>query len=129
MKGFLLAVDDFKSIQIVISSIFSQDFDVVRKPNGKEALAWLFEGNIPDLIITDLQMPEMCGFEFISNLKSNQVFKGVPIVVLSGKDDSSERIKCYKLGVNEFITKPFSPEELRIRCLNLLERNPSALPH
>jgi len=125
MKQTLLAIDDVSSILTVISTIFSNDFNIVKKSNGREGLAWLYEGNIPDIIITDLQMPELTGMEFIRELKSSGLLCRIPIVVLSGKNNSAERVMCFKLGADEYLGKPFNPEELHFRTKKLLERSSS----
>lgn len=121
MKNYLLAVDDVPSILTVISTIFSDEFEVVKKTNGKEALEWMYSGNLPEIIITDLQMPGMNGFELIEEIKKSSLYKRVPIIVLSGQSNSSERVKCLKLGASDYLAKPFNPEELKLRATNILD--------
>lgn len=123
MKKVLLAIDDAPTILTVLSGIFSAEFSVVKKTNGKEAIDWINEGNMPDIIIVDLQMPILNGHEFIDKMEVMTLLKSIPIIVLSGTDDSAERIRCLKKGVSEFVVKPFNPEELRLRTLNLVELN------
>jgi len=83
---------------------------------------WLQEGNIPDLILTDLQMPNMDGMELIKRVKTSGYFSDIPIIVLSSKDSSKDRIDCLKLGAEDYIMKPFNPEELLIRIEKVLGR-------
>lgn len=121
MKNYLLAVDDVPSILTVISTIFSDEFEVIKKTNGKEALEWMYSGHLPEIIITDLQMPGMSGFELIEEIKKSSLYKRVPIIVLSGQSNSSERVKCLKLGASDYLAKPFNPEELKLRATNILD--------
>jgi DNA-binding response OmpR family regulator len=111
MKKKILVVDDEKSICLLLENFLSQDYDVVSMDDGLEALKWL-EENLPDLIISDIQMTKMDGYEFLTNVRQKGFTKHTPIIMLSGKSESKERIKCYKLGAQDYLTKPFNPEEL-----------------
>lgn len=120
MKKTILAVDDVKSILTIIYYFFGEKYHVEKKENGKEALEWMRNGNIPDLIITDVKMPEMDGFDFVSHLKSSGIYNEIPVIVLSGMNSSAEKIKFLRMGVNDYLVKPFNPEELDARITNLL---------
>ena len=80
----------------------------------------MYSGNIPDLVVADLNMPELNGFEFIQRVHESGFFVDLPLIVLSGEESSSERIRCLKLGANDYLIKPFNPEELALRIENLL---------
>ena len=122
MNRLLLAIDDSKSILSILTYIFGSKFNVVKKTNGKEALDWMHEGNLPDIIITDINMPEMDGFLFLKHLKSSGLFSDVPVIILSSNDNSTEKIKCLRLGADDYMVKPFNPEELDARIDNILKR-------
>ncbi len=122
MKNKLLIVDDALTILSILENVFYQDYEVIKKNNGKEALDWIEEGNIPDIIIVDVNMPVMGGYEFISLIKKCSFFFSIPIFVLSNADSSSEKIKFLKLGVNDYVLKPFNPEELYWKITNLSKR-------
>ena len=111
MKKKILVVDDEISICLLLENFLSQDYDVVSLNNGSDALEWL-EGNLPDLIISDIQMPKMDGYEFLTNVRKRGFTKHTPVLMLSARAESKERIKCYKLGAQDYLTKPFNPEEL-----------------
>lgn len=111
MKKKILVVDDEISICLLLENFLSQDYDVVTINDGLEALLWL-EDNIPNLIISDIQMPNMDGYEFLTKLRQRGFTKHTPVIMLSGKSESKERIKCYRLGAQDYLTKPFNPEEL-----------------
>ena len=111
MKHKILVIDDEKSIRILLDNFLSKEYEVITKSDGSEGLDWL-EGNIPDLIICDIQMPNMDGYEFVERVRERGYTKHTPILMLSGAESSKERIKCYKLGAQDFLVKPFNPEEL-----------------
>ncbi len=111
MKKTILVVDDEKSICLILENFLSKNYNVVTLNDGFEALLWL-EDNLPDLIISDIQMSKMDGFEFLENVRKRGFTKHTPFIMLSGRSESKERIKCYKLGAQDYLTKPFNPEEL-----------------
>jgi DNA-binding response OmpR family regulator len=111
MKKKILAVDDELSICLLLENFLSQNYEIVTINESLEALKWL-EDNIPDLIISDIHMPNMDGFEFLTKLRERGFTKHTPVIMLSGRSESKERIKCYKLGAQDYLTKPFNPEEL-----------------
>jgi DNA-binding response OmpR family regulator len=122
MKKNILVIDDELSIRILLENYLKKDYNVVTKNDGMDALKWMEEGNIPDLIVADIQMPNLDGYEFIKNIRASGFFKHIPIVMLSGIESSSEKVKCLKLGADDYIVKPFNPEELSIRIEILLSR-------
>lgn len=122
MEKIILAIDDVDTTLAILTYTLNKKFKVVRKSNGKEALDWLHEGNLPDAIISDLQMPEMDGFEFMKHIKSSGFFKDIPLLVLSNNESSTMRIKCLRAGADDFLIKPFNPEELEARVENILKR-------
>ena len=121
MKKMLIADDDL-GMRMLLENFFSGKFDVTVKENGLEALKWMQKGNIPDFIIVDIVMPELDGYDFIKNVRSSGYFKRIPIIMLSGLENSQEKIKCLKLGADDYIIKPFNPEELSIRVENIFNR-------
>jgi DNA-binding response OmpR family regulator len=118
----ILIVDDKPALSKLILQFLSKTFNISIQEDGIKALAWLQNGNIPDLILTDLQMPNMDGFELIRRLKESGYFRDIPVMVLSSKEGSEDRIKCLRLGAEDYIVKPFNPEELLIRMQKLLNR-------
>ncbi|WP_421752963.1 response regulator [Croceimicrobium sp.] len=116
----ILVIDDQPIMLKLLEQILKDRYDVVALENGKEALEWMYSGNIPDLVVADLNMPEIDGFEYIQRIRESGFFYDVPLIVLSGEESSAERIKCLKLGANDYLIKPFNPEELRLRIDNLI---------
>ena len=111
MRKKILVVDDEITICLLLENFLSEEYDVISFNNGINALEWL-EGNLPDLIISDIEMPNMDGYEFLVQVRDRGFTKHTPIIMLSAKSESKERIKCYKLGAQDYLTKPFNPEEL-----------------
>jgi len=111
MKHTILIIYDEKSIRLLLVNFLSKSYEVESKSDGIDALEWL-EGNLPDLIICDLQMPNMDGYLFLEKVRQRGFTKHTPIIMLSGVESSKERIKCYRLGAQDFLAKPFNPEEL-----------------
>ncbi len=122
MKKTLLAIDDEQSILEILKYFFGTKYDVVQKTNGKDALAWMQQGQLPDVIVADFEMPEMNGYDFIHHVRSSGMFKNIPLVMLSGNENSVNKIKCLKAGADDYMIKPFNPEELDARIDSILRR-------
>jgi DNA-binding response OmpR family regulator len=122
MDKTLLAVDDEKSILMILDFIFGKKYNVVQKTNAKDALDWLQQGHLPDIIVADLNMPEMNGFEFILHIRSSGFYRDIPLIMLSGNESTADKIKCLKAGADDYIIKPFNPEELEARINNIFRR-------
>ena len=116
----ILLIDDKITIGKVAAIYLSKDYDFVYKENPIQAIAWLCEGNIPDLIISDIRMPEMRGDEFLLYMKSNELFKSIPIVMLSSEESTTERIRLLEEGAEDYILKPFNPLELKVRIKKII---------
>ena len=112
MKKRILAIDDEQTMGVILENFLAQDYEVITKLSAEQALEWL-EGNLPDLIISDIQMEPMDGFQLLDQIRSIGYMKHTPVIMLSGRTESSERIKCYQMGAQDYLTKPFNPEELK----------------
>lgn len=122
MKKVILILDDRESIAKVIS-VYLTEYKCVYFPNAILGIQWLQAGNIPDLIISDIRMPEMRGDEFLFYVKNNELFQSIPVVMLSSEESTSERIRLLETGASDFIVKPFNPQELKIRIKRLIEND------
>lgn len=111
MKHKILVIDDEESIRLLLENFLSQDYEVTCKNDGLQALEWL-EGNLPDLIICDIQMPNLDGYQFVEKVHQRGYTRHTPVIMLSAVESSKERVKCYRLGAQDFLSKPFNPEEL-----------------
>ncbi len=120
MKNIIL-VDDKNTIGKVVETYLKSEYNVVSFTNPLNAISWLQQGHFPDLIITDLRMPDMTGNEFLHYLKSNVIFKDIPVIILSSEDSTSERIKLLDEGAADYIVKPFNPLELKVRIKKIID--------
>lgn len=120
MKKKVLIVDDKESIAKVISFYLASEYEFTYFDNPLKAIAWLQQGTNPDLIISDIRMPEMTGDKFLDYLKCNELFKAIPVIMLSSEDSTSERIRLLENGADDYILKPFNPLEIRIRIKKII---------
>ena len=118
MKQILLV--DKASIGKVLSMYLGKEYDLVYCEDPLKAIEWLHEGNEPNLIISDIRMPKMTGSEFLSYLKSNELFKHIPVMMLSSEESTTERIRLLEEGAVDYILKPFNPMELKVRLQKFL---------
>jgi PAS domain S-box-containing protein len=122
--GSILIVDDQLSAREVLKGLLiGQDYDLAFASSGEEALAKAAE-LIPDLILLDVMMPGMDGFEVCEQLRADPLLAEVPVIMVTALDDRDSRLKGLKLGVDDFITKPFILAELqaRVRTITRLNR-------
>src|SRR6056300_784754 len=108
-KRSVLIVEDEPMMRSFLKRTLSGEYDIITEENGKYALEWLYKGNLPDLLIVDLQMPEMDGFDFVEYIRRSGFFNRLPIIVLSSRDSVDDRLKCFELGANDYLIKPFNP--------------------
>jgi DNA-binding response OmpR family regulator len=118
----VLVVDDEPHIVNLIKLSLQDDFDVITANSGNEALIKAKEEQ-PDLITMDIMMPGMSGFEVVEELKKWEDTKNIPVVFLSAKDKLKDMYSGMELGAEDYITKPFEPEELNKRLKQNLENN------
>lgn len=116
----LLAEDEENIRDIVKLNLELENFEVVETDNGKEAVQLFHEQHF-DLIILDVMMPEMNGFEVCEQIRLTNT--SVPVIFLTAKDTSQDRITGLKKGADDYLTKPFTLEELLLRIQNLLKRS------
>lgn len=122
-KHNLIMVDDATPILNLSKKYFEEDYNVYTFDSANACLESLNNGLVvPDVIISDLTMPQMSGEEFVKELKKDIRFKDIPLIVLSANDESSTKIRLLRLGVDDFIVKPFNFEELSLRIQNLFKR-------
>ena len=119
-KKQILIVDDKESIAKILSVYLGYEYEIVFYDNPIKALAWLQDGNMPDLIVSDIRMPEMRGDEFLMLLKQDELFRQIPVIMLSSEDSISERIRLLESGAEDYIVKPFNPMELKLRVKKLI---------
>jgi two-component system, chemotaxis family, chemotaxis protein CheY len=120
MKKKILIVDDDLCILKLLNFILNKDYDIVVKNNGIDAFSWLEDGNIPELIISDLQMPYFDGQSFIKNIKISGLFRDIPIIMLSAAHDLDEQVKAMPFQLDAYMPKPFRPASLKSAIAHVL---------
>lgn len=110
MKNSILVIDDDATIRFLLKSIL-KEFEVITMEDGYEALSWLNSGNVPDLILLDIEMPNINGRVLIRRVRSSYKHRNVPIIIMSGTDSRLIRNSFMKLGAADFIIKPFNDSD------------------
>lgn len=118
-KPQILIVEDNDEMRFYLKEILGDHVVVKETRNGIEALKSL-QSEVPDLIISDVMMPEMDGSELLVNLKNSAAFRGIPVVMLTARASEEDVLHGLSLGVDDYIIKPFNAKELKIRIHNLL---------
>ena len=122
MPKRLLVVDDDASLLLAVSeTLRAEGYVVTTARRGSEALVRIAE-RMPDLIISDIRMPGMDGYQLARNLRSAPHTRLIPIVFLTAKDETADRVAGFRSGVDAYVTKPFEPEELVAIIAGILER-------
>jgi signal transduction histidine kinase len=129
-QSSVLVVEDNVELNRFIAQTLATDYHVITAMNGQEGLAKA-EALLPDAIITDIMMPTMSGDQMSYEVRQRQELQDVPIVLLTAKSDDDLKIKLLKEIVQDYVTKPFLPEELKARVKNLvrLKRAKNILEH
>jgi signal transduction histidine kinase/DNA-binding response OmpR family regulator len=120
----VLVVEDNSGLRDYIEFILEELYTIDTVKNGKEALDFLNSKEsteLPDLIISDLMMPEMDGYELLKQLKSSENFRHLPVVILTARTELDEKLSLLRIGVDDYLTKPFEEEELVLRVKNLFK--------
>ncbi len=128
-KPYVLAVDDEEHItELVAMALGFNGFEVERAATGREALAAI-DRRRPDLVILDVMLPDLDGFEVARRLRMNEgAGTKVPIIFLSARDSTADKVEGLRLGVDDYVTKPFSIEELIERVKAVLRRSTGTGP-
>lgn len=114
-KPLILVVDDEESnLSYVAEIVDKMDYECAMSMSGHEVLDFL-KTEIPDLILLDVMMPDMSGFEVIQHIKSDKRLWHIPVFFLTAKNQMEDVVKGFEAGCSDYITKPFNPAELRAR--------------
>ncbi len=124
-KATVLSVDDDEGLQIVISHYLeSEGYAMLSARSGKQLLKVL-EENTPNIILLDLVLPDTDGISILAQLRGG---KKIPVIVVSGKSDTTEKIVCLEMGADDYMTKPFEMRELSARIKAVLRRAEETTP-
>lgn len=120
-KKAVLLVEDSESLRALMSNMLGKMYQVTAAKNGLEAMTWLHSGLLPDVIVTDVLMPELDGRQLLSGLRNSGMYQNIPVVVVSGSCEKAELDHIRSLGANDILPKPFSPTELHSSLSRLME--------
>src|SRR6266508_6433220 len=118
----VLLIDDEQFYFKLLKKTFVEaEYNLEYAKSGSEGLAKIpsFE---PDMLIVDLKLPEMDGFEILERLRRDPKYSHMPVIVITAKDELSEKLKAFELGADDYLVKPFQPEELVARMGTLARR-------
>lgn len=127
-KKLLLIDDDPNLILLVKDYLEFRGYEVITAENGREALEVL-ESNTPDMIICDVMMPEMDGYSLVSTIRSDPKTSWIPVLFLSAKGQSQDRVKGLNIGADVYMVKPFEPEELVAQVESSLKQASRLIQH
>ena len=121
----ILAADDDRIVRrIVVAKLSGLGYEVTQAEDGQEALSLLEDGYVPDLLITDSLMPRMTGLELVRSIRSspNASLAKLPVIMLTSRQGEHDVIEGLQTGLDDYVTKPFSPDELAARVRTVLWR-------
>jgi len=128
-KKRLLVIEDDADVAEMLTVYFSgQGYDVLHAMTGTDGIAFA-RSKFPNLILLDVMLPDMDGFEVCRTLRQTTLTKYVPITFLTGRDNRSDKVAGLELGADDYVTKPFDIEELRLRVQSSLRRSTRELLH
>ena len=124
-KPNLLIVEDNKDMRLYIQTILGNTFQCYTAENGQVAWDWLNDAtkSQPDLIISDLMMPFLDGFELLEKIKAHDKWRTIPFIMLTARSTKEDRLKALTIGIDDYLTKPFEAEELVVRVTTLLQNH------
>lgn len=121
----LVADDDMRILELLQFALTGNGFEVLVASDGDEA--WdILVSERPDLAILDVKMPRRTGFDLVDAVRAHEQLAGIPIVLISGSTETELRLAGLMKGADDFLTKPFSPKELLLKCRRMLERTETA---
>ncbi|MDD3055263.1 MAG: response regulator [Aliarcobacter sp.] len=120
-KQTILVVDDTPDNLFLVSNLLKDLYIVKVANSGEKALKYLFESTTPDLILLDIMMPVLSGYDVIKKIKEDAVLKDIPVIFLTAKNSIEDEKIGFELGAVDYITKPISPSILKARVKTQLE--------
>ncbi len=122
VKQKILIVDDEPDNIRILASSLTGDYKLIGATSGQEALKCIADDANPDLILLDIMMPDMDGYEVLSKLKTHKKAQDIPVIFITSMDKDADEVRGLELGASDYIIKPFSPAIINARVRNHLER-------
>ena len=120
-KPLMLIVDDVEINRVILAQFFKDDYEICEASNGEEALLFV-EDHPVSVILLDLVMPIMDGFELMTRLKRDDRFRDIPVIVTTARNEDDNEVRAMELGAADFISKPYNPTVVRSRVKNVVSR-------
>ena len=120
-KKILVADDEHDIVEVVKDTLEANGFQVITAFDGEEAIKRVYEES-PDLLILDINMPKMNGYQVLENIKEDIIHSHLPVIMLTAKGDIKDKISGLGAGVDDYVTKPFNSFELVARIESILRR-------
>jgi len=126
----ILVVDDERDVREVVKTTLQENgYQVVEATDGVEAYADAAVAGKPDLIVLDLMLPKLNGFEVLEKLKENPQTSYIPVVILTARGQAQDETRALRSGATDYMTKPWSADELADRVRIALDQRRNAKPH
>jgi two-component system phosphate regulon response regulator PhoB len=122
MKHNILIIDDEIAILQMLTSYFDDMYHIKKAINGKTALRFIKE-HTPDIIIVDWMLPDILGVEIVSWIRNQEIYKHIPIIILTAKSSQADKVQAFEVGVDDYMVKPVALLELGARIKALLRRS------
>ena len=120
-KPVMLIVDDVEINRVVLSQFFQEEYTIVEAANGQDAMEVLAAQSV-SIVLLDLVMPVMDGFEVLAAMKRNDLYAQIPVIVVTARNDGSSEERAMEMGAADFIAKPYNPVIVRCRIKNVMAR-------
>ena len=120
-KPLILVVEDNPELRHYLRELLQSRYNVLEASDGEEGLKYAFD-NTPDLVVSDIMMPEMDGIHLCKTIKSNQVVSHIPVILLTARSSLRDKIEGLRSGADDYVIKPFEGAELNARINNILEQ-------
>jgi DNA-binding response OmpR family regulator len=122
----VLVADDEEDIRALVAFRLERaGYEVITAADGEEALT-LATTRLPDLVVLDMMMPKATGLEVTRSLREQDETKDIPVILLTARAQEADVARGFEAGVDDYVKKPFSPQDLQLRVQALLERRPAA---
>jgi DNA-binding response OmpR family regulator len=119
----ILLVDDDETQLLTAENILKNEYEIITAQSGKEAIEFLYEGLVPNLILLDILMPNMDGWEVFNRIKAISFLQNVPIIFVTAVKRTDEEKRGYEMGAADYITKPYNKAELTERIKTTIEKH------